>query len=102
MSEAATMTRGEAAKYLGVSIDTLDRLRARGAIPASQVSARIVKYRQQDLDAYLIACRTSPSQKSAPRPTGTSSGSRMDTRSALQLARQIAQRPKRSLLRSAS
>lgn len=54
---AATLTRHEAAAYLGISVDTLDRLRAAGRLLALQVSARLVRYRQADLDAYLEQCR---------------------------------------------
>lgn len=54
----AVLSRMEAANYLGISTDTLDRLRASGAIVAAQVSARLVKYRAADLDAYIAQCQS--------------------------------------------
>lgn len=63
----AVLSRVEAAEYLGISTDTLDRLRACGRIVASPVSARLIRYRSADLDAYLIECRASPSSTSQPR-----------------------------------
>lgn len=98
---AATLTRYEAAAYLGMSVDTLDRLRAAGRIMACQVSARLVKYRQSDLDAYLNACQISPSSASQQAPTGTSNGSRLDVRTASQRGLEAAKKLRLSSLRSA-
>lgn len=98
---SATLTRYEAAAYLGVSVDTLDRLRAAQRIPACQVSKRLVKYRQRDLDTYLIECQTSPSSASRLAPTGTSSGTRVDVRAASRHAQQAVRKLKLSSLRSA-
>lgn len=95
------LSRKDAAAYLDMSTDTLDRLRADGAIPASQVSRRLIKYRRHDLDAYIALCQNTPSSKSAPRQTGTSNGSRMDTRDALQLARRMSSKLAQSSRRSA-
>jgi len=65
----AVLSRYDAADYLGVSVDTLDRLRAAGAIIACPVSARLVKYRLADLDAYLTTCQISALSKSPPART---------------------------------
>lgn len=101
MGGRATLTRYEAAEYLGVSVDTLDRLRAAGRLTACQVSARLVKYRQADLDAYLDECRTSTSSRFEPRRIGTSSITKLADRDAVRLARQIAAKQNKSLRRSA-
>lgn len=98
---AAVLSRADAARYLGVSTDTLDRLRASGRIHASQVSARLVKYRTRDLDAYLEQCLTTPSSASERRPTGTSNGPRVDAAAAVRRARQIVSKQRQSLRRRA-
>lgn len=92
----AILTRQEAADYLGISTDTLDRLRSAGRIVGARISARLVRFRRDELDAYLTQCQTQPSSRSTPPPSGTSNGGKMDGRAALQLARQIAQRQRRS------
>lgn len=53
----AYVTREEAARYLGVSVDTLDRLRAAGKIPTYQLSPRRIGFRIADLDAHAEAQR---------------------------------------------
>jgi len=75
---SATVSRYDAANFLGVSVDTLDRLRADGAIVALQVSKRLIRYRLADLEAYLNKCLTSPSSRSATAQTSTSNGLRVD------------------------
>jgi hypothetical protein len=95
------LSRTEAAAYLDMSLDTLDRLRAAGAIIACPVSARLVKYRVADLDCYLETCQTSALSKSPHPQTGISSGLKADTRAALQRARQIALKQNSSLRRTA-
>jgi excisionase family DNA binding protein len=90
------LSRHDAAAYLGVSVDTLDRLRASGRLMACQVSARLVKYLQTDLDAYLDQCRTSPSFRSEPPRTGTSSGTKVDVRAASQRAQQAVMKLRRT------
>jgi len=47
------LNRREAAAMLGVSTDTLDRLRAAGEIPTIAVAARSVRFARQDLCEYL-------------------------------------------------
>lgn len=93
------LSRKDAAAYLDMSTDTLDRLRADGVIQASQVSRRLIKYRRHDLDAYIIQCQTTASSKSTPRQTGISSGQRVDVPAALRQARQIVLKQRPSLLR---
>lgn len=95
------LSRIEAADYLGISTDTLDRLRSAGKIIASQVSPRLVKYTATDLDIYIAQCRNPLSSESQPRRTGISSGSPMDGRTALRLAQQIVSRQRMSSRRSA-
>ena len=63
---SAVLTRYEAAALLGLSTKTLDRLRAAGAIPALQISKRLVRYLQEDLDAYRAGCRVRIAQKVRP------------------------------------
>lgn len=76
----AALSRQDAAQYLGISTDTLDRLRAAGLIKAFAGGARLVRYRVVELDAYMKrAClEPLPSSRSATHPTGSSSGSRAD------------------------
>lgn len=97
----AVLSRYDAADYLGMSVDTLDRLRAAGAIIACPVSARLVKYRLADLDAYLTTCQISALSKSPPPQTGTSSGSTVDVRAASQRGRAAMMKHRASLQRSA-
>ncbi len=49
------LTREQAAAYLGVSPQTLANWASsgRGGIPYVRVSARAIRYRQSDLDAWL-------------------------------------------------
>ncbi|RAK51633.1 hypothetical protein DJ017_17510 [Phenylobacterium soli] len=98
---SSVISRQEAADYLGISTDTLDRLRASGRLPALQVSARLIRYRKRDLDEYLNACQTSLSSKSEPHQTGTSSGSRVDVRTASRRGHEAMMKHRRSLQRSA-
>lgn len=95
----AVLSRQEAAAYLDMSTQTLDRLRANGTITASQVSLRLVKYRLADLDEYLQQCRTTASSKSPPLQTGISVGPRVDAAAAVRRARQIVLKQRPSLQR---
>ena len=48
------LTTKQAAVYLGVSPSFLEKDRWRGArIPFVRISARAIKYRREDLDAYI-------------------------------------------------
>lgn len=93
---SAVLSRVDAAAYIGVSVATLDRLRADGLIRASQVSARLVKYRAHDLDAYLTACQNIPSSSSRRLPTGISSGRSVDVPAAIRRAQQIVRKQRLS------
>ena len=50
-----TLSRPEAATYLGVSETTLYRLSAAGRLPFVRVGDRRLVYRLEDLDQYLRA-----------------------------------------------
>jgi predicted DNA-binding transcriptional regulator AlpA len=51
-------TRREAARILGCSVNTIKRIEKRGEIARTQISPRIIGYRQSAIDRYL-AERTS-------------------------------------------
>lgn len=53
----AVLTRLEAAELLGVCVATVDRLSREGFIPSSKITKRLVRFRREDLEAYLVACR---------------------------------------------
>lgn len=96
------LSRTEAAEYLGISTDTLDRMRATGKIAAFKVpGGRLVKFPRRALEAFIEhACATSLSD-SATAQTGTSSGMKLDVRDVRQLARQTVARLRRSSSQSA-
>ena len=50
------LTRDEAAEYLGISLRTLDRLRAEGKTSFVRLGGKIA-YLREDLDAYIDRCR---------------------------------------------
>ncbi|WP_423717164.1 helix-turn-helix transcriptional regulator [Actinomycetospora cinnamomea] len=53
-AEFPLLTEREVARRLAVSLDTVRRLRSRGSGPrAVRVGARAVRYRPQDVDAWL-------------------------------------------------
>lgn len=55
---AGTMNTNDAAEYLGVSVPTLKRWRGEGKGPGYlRFGERIIKYRQTDLDRWIIASR---------------------------------------------
>lgn len=94
----AALSREDAATYLGVSTDSLDRLRSRGEIAAFTVG-RLVRYRLAELNAYMDRADTCPdtnSSKFEPRRTSTSSGSRVDIRAASQRGLEAVKRLRRS------
>jgi excisionase family DNA binding protein len=53
VNSAAALPRAEAATYLGVSVPTLERLTASGAISSTRVSAGRVVWLRKALDKYL-------------------------------------------------
>lgn len=62
MPKRKMLTTVEAAEYLGVPRSTLDTWRCRGRpdgpLPAFlKISARMVRYFEEDLDAFLEECR---------------------------------------------
>lgn len=94
MIQPAAFSREEAATYLGVSVDTIDRLRADGRLTAFRAGGRLIRFARFELDDFmrrecLTASSTSSSRSEAPR-AGISSGSNRDTRDDLRRARQIA------------
>jgi excisionase family DNA binding protein len=48
------LTRTDAAAYLGVATKTVDRLVSRGDLTAYRLSARLIRFRRDDLDALLV------------------------------------------------
>ena len=57
----------EAAEMLGVSVRSLERMIARGALPAYKVGARLVRLRAEEVEAYLDKHRAAP-QREKPQP----------------------------------
>ena len=58
------LTTHEAASYLRLSARALERLRVSGTGPKFVRLNHSIRYRQQDLDAYVAACvRASTSEK---------------------------------------
>jgi excisionase family DNA binding protein len=51
--QRALLSRAEAARYLDVSVSTLERWAAKGIGPKITTIGRRPKYRVEDLDAYL-------------------------------------------------
>lgn len=49
-----------AARYLGVSVLTLQSWRAHGEGPVYCKLGRAVRYRVEDLEGYLVSCRVEP------------------------------------------
>jgi excisionase family DNA binding protein len=94
----AALSREDAAAYIGVSTDSLDRSRARGEITAFTVG-RLVRYKLAELDAYMdraTLCQDTNSSSSAIRRTFTSNGSKTDTRAASQRGLEAVRRLRRS------
>lgn len=64
MNNSNYMNRHKAAKYLGLSVRTLDRLRVSGGGPTFWKAGSRVLYDQRDLDAWVEGRkRTSTSDK---------------------------------------
>lgn len=62
MSEQ-TLTTHQAAAYLGLSPNTLERWRWSGKGPSYRKLGRAVRYTREDLDAYLAKCATEPASE---------------------------------------
>lgn len=62
------LTEPDAAQALGVSPRTLRKLRAEGKIRYVAVTARRIRYRQQDLDAFTEARSTVAQPTGVPKP----------------------------------
>lgn len=75
-----TLTRKEAAAYLGVHINTLDKLRGAGKLRAVQIGC-VVRYRLTALDEFLDRCEDprTPGPKKRQRPARWRGGSRPKT-----------------------
>ena len=50
----------EAAEILGVSVRTLEKMIARGALPAYRIGPKMVRLRREDIDDYLETHRAVP------------------------------------------
>jgi excisionase family DNA binding protein len=50
----------EAAEILGVSVRTLEKMIARGALPAYRIGPKMVRLRREDIDDYLETHRAAP------------------------------------------
>ncbi len=53
----------EAAKYLGLSVKTLQMRRHKHQRPIYIKFGKSVRYRREDLDAYIEACRIDPERR---------------------------------------
>ena len=60
------LTRQQAADRLAVSLRTLDGLIARGAIPAYRVGPKIVRIREDELEAYVSGRLVAPEAVKQP------------------------------------
>ena len=52
-----TLTVGEAATYLGLAVSTLNKWRCHGGGPVFIKLGRAVRYRQEDLDQFVMDSR---------------------------------------------
>lgn len=74
------LTKGEAAKWLGVSVDTLETLMHTGQLPFYRLAGRMIRIHRQDLVAYVESCRVEATEgktkkpRRAPRICGYSEG----------------------------
>lgn len=65
------ITRQQAADRLAISIKSLDALVKRGQLPAYRIGPKMVRIREQDLEAYVANRLVVPEpakQKAAPPP----------------------------------
>ena len=64
------LTRPEAAKRLGIGTTTLDRLVADGLLPGYRMTDKgSIRFREEDLDAYIESCRIPVRTPAARRRT---------------------------------
>lgn len=52
------MTRKHVAAYLGVHPGSVKRYQHRGQLPAILINSRTVRYRREDVDAFIHNCAT--------------------------------------------
>ncbi len=65
-NEKDTLTPTETSRRLGITVGTLNRWRARGLGPKFiKYTARHIRYRPQDVDAYLESMATAPESGAA-------------------------------------
>ena len=65
MSPELLFTRGEAARYLGISVSTLKRRTLDGTYPCRRVGPRLVRYSMSDLAAIVAASEVKSKQPPA-------------------------------------
>ena len=58
--QTALIKKPEAAEILGVSVRTLEKMIARGALPAYKIGPKMVRLRREDIDDYLESHRAAP------------------------------------------
>ena len=58
--QTTLIKKPEAADLLGISVRTLEKMIARGALPAYRVGPKMVRLRREDIDDYLEAHRAAP------------------------------------------
>ncbi len=73
------LTAKDIAKRWQVNVRTVERKLQSGELPAKRFGPRIVRVRQEDLEAYECALNDRGSTESRP-PSGTSSGPKADAR----------------------
>jgi len=56
----ALIKKPEAADLLGISVRTLEKMIARGSLPAYRVGPKSVRLRREDIDDYLESHRAAP------------------------------------------
>jgi excisionase family DNA binding protein len=60
MTTSQLLTEKEAAQRLGLSVSTLQQRRFRGRLPAFVKLGKAVRYRPEDLDAFIEQNRIAP------------------------------------------
>ncbi len=58
--QTALIKKPEAADLLGISVRTLEKMIARGSLPAYRVGPKSVRLRREDIDVYLESHRAAP------------------------------------------
>ena len=56
----ALIKKPEAADLLGISVRTLEKMIARGSLPAYRIGPKTVRLRREDIDASLESHRAAP------------------------------------------